>query len=99
MTMPTNMQENANATRQEWRGYDIDELRYHRAVALVKLEMQRARLAESAQSVTGAVVAMRDNLSGKRFSGRLKFLNYIVIGYKSMRTVVGLWNTFKRKRQ
>ena len=97
--MTTNTPENNSKMQQEWKGYDIDELRFHRAVALVKLEVQRAKLAESAQTVTGALSAARNNIAGKRFTGRLKFLNYIIVGYKSMCAVIGLWNTFKRNKR
>ncbi len=88
--------------KNTWKGYSIDELKYHRAVALVKLEIQKESLAQSIGTATGSLTAVRKRIfgqSGKRFSGKLKFLNYIIIGYKSVHTVIKLWNTFKLKRQ
>ncbi len=100
----SNNTENKLITTQgeAWKGYTIDELKYHRAVSLVKLEMQKARLAESFTAVTGTLAETRSRIfgsSGKRFDGKLKFVNYLILGYKSMKTAVNLWNSFKRKRR
>lgn len=86
----------------EWKGYTIDELKYHRAVALVKLELHKGALAKSVTTTTETISATRNRIfggTGKKFSGKLKFLNYIIIGYKSASTAINLWNTFKRKRK
>ena len=86
-----------------WRGYTIDELKYRRAVALVKLEMQKGRLAESFNATTGALAETRSKIlgggGGKRFAGKLKYINYLIIGYKSVRTAIGLWRSFKGKKR
>ena len=63
----------------KWRGYSIDELKYRRAVALVKLEMQKTMLAGSVKSVTNSISDTKARLlgaTGKRFEGKLKFVNY-----------------------
>ncbi len=86
----------------KWRGYSIDELKYRRAVALVKLEMQKTMLAGSVKSVTNSISDTKARLlgaTGKRFEGKLKFVNYLVVGYKSMRMAMNLWNTFKSKKK
>lgn len=88
--------------KQEWRGYTIDELKYLRAVALVKLEMQKGRLAESFKAATGSLAETKSRLlgtKGKRFTGKLKYFNYLIIGYKSVRTAINLWRSFKGKRR
>ena len=88
--------------KQEWRGYTIDELKYRRAVALVKLEMQKGRLAESFKAATGSLAETK--IAPARYKGqtvyrKLKYFNYLIIGYKSVRTAINLWRSFKGKRR
>ena len=47
------------------------------------------------------VYAFRNLLGtkGKRFTGKLKYFNYLIIGYKSVRTAINLWRSFKGKRR
>ena len=85
------------AAGEKWHGYTIDELRHRRAVSLVRLEMQKAMLAGSFKSATGALSVAKQQLTGN-IDGKLKFANYLLIGYKSVKVAMKMWNTFKRSK-
>ena len=82
-------------TQLEWEGYTLEQLRFHRALALIKLENEKAILTHkvnrqleqfksntSATSVTGNVL--------KLISGRLKWVDYALIGFNIAKLVTRL---------
>lgn len=101
-TIDTENRLTADDEKLQWKGCTIDELRYRRALTLVKLEMQKSRLSESFGAVTGKITAARTGITGLlggRFDGKWKFLNYVVMGYRSMRIAMDLWGIFRRKKR
>lgn len=66
-------------------------------MSLIRLEMQKTMLAGSFKSATGALSVAKQQLTGN-IDGKLKFANYLLIGYKSMKTAMKLWNSFKKSK-
>ena len=63
-----NSENNVNAalpaqSEQPWTGYGVDELRYRRALALVRLESQKALLVERFFSVPGMGPLLTDAIN------------------------------------
>lgn len=87
----TNSQNN-----NEWRGYSLEEMRYKRAASLARCVIARQAIADR---FTGIVKPA--GLPGKAvslvsaFSGNLKTVQYLVIGYKLSKTIFGLWRKFR----
>ena len=82
-------------TQPEWQGYTLEQLRFQRALALIKLENEKAVLAQkanqkieqfksntSAKGVTGNIFKM--------ISGRLKWVDYALIGFNIAKLVTRL---------
>ncbi len=79
----------------EWEGYTLEQLRFQRALALIKLENEKAILTHkvnrqleqlksntSATGVTGNVL--------KLISGRLKWVDYALIGFNIAKFITRL---------
>jgi hypothetical protein len=79
----------------EWQGYTMDELRFQRALALIKLETEKDRLnqkirvkIEETKSATSAV-GFSTNIF-KRVSSKMKFIDYALIGFNIAKFVLKL---------
>ncbi|MGM9804727.1 MAG: hypothetical protein ACI308_11200 [Muribaculaceae bacterium] len=88
------------STQAQWGGYTIDELRYRRMVTLVKLESQKALLANRIKPVkkpasSKGVLGFTGSLI-KRISGKMNIVDYLLIGYNISRFMLKLRK--KRRR-
>lgn len=75
-----------------WRGYNLDELRYRRALTEVAIEIERDRIS---QSISNAVPnALKGRSSGtsmmSRVFGALNYVDYAVLGWKLIKMIKGL---------
>lgn len=85
----------------EWKGYTVDELKYQRAIALVKLELQKEVLGNAAKVMNASAMTTNNKylsaiLNGK-FSGKLRYVNYLVAGYRVSKMFMYLWKSFRKK--
>ena len=84
-----NSENNVNAalpaqSEQPWAGYGVDELRYRRALALVRLESQKALLVErfspkkksQSNRSSGVMSGLFQSIHSK-----LTFVDYVLLGY------------------
>lgn len=82
-------------TQPQWEGYTLEQLRFQRALALIKLENEKTILSQKAHrqldqfksnttatGVTGNVL--------KLISGRLKWVDYALIGFNIAKFVTRL---------
>lgn len=91
------MIEKKSPTHEEdgWKGYTLDELRYQRAVALARIEMEREKMAVKAYDLRQNMpVVGRSGLMGK-IMGSLSYVDYIVLAFKLTRS---LSRIFRRRR-
>ncbi len=85
----------------EWNGYTVDELKYHRAIALVKLELQKEVLGNAMKVMNTSVMTTNNkyisSIFNGKFSGKLRYVNYLVAGYKVSKMFMYLWKSFRKK--
>lgn len=85
--------------QEEWKGYSLDELRQQRAISLVKLELEKNKLATAAGSVKDR--AHEQGLRGLVFSNSLvKGLNvvdYALLAFKLSQLGFKFWKKRKLK--
>lgn len=80
-----------------WKGYTLDELKYNRALALIKLESHKALLAN--KLLSGKERSEREEkgfLPGllRRISDKMTIVDYLLIGFNLSKFVL----KFRRKR-
>lgn len=78
---------------QPWAGYGVDELRYRRALALVRLEAQKATIVErfkpKEKPQTGRTFGMMSGLF-QRIQSKLTFVDYVLLGYNLSKLLLRL---------
>lgn len=89
----------AGAGDTQWKGYTLDQLRFQRALAAIKSEVAKERITAKlsqakAQASSGNV---RSLLFGSEVIGRLKTIDYLLIGYKVSKLSYKLWHRFSRR--
>ena len=89
---------NGNDTAQ-WKGYTLEQLRFQRALAAIKSEVAKERITvKLAQAKTQASSGnVRSLLFGSEVIGRLKAVDYLLIGYKASKLSYKLWHKFSRR--
>lgn len=79
----------------QWKGYTMSELRYHRAMSLARIEMERERVVDAAERMRQGNFVLSSGLFS-RLIGALNYTDYIVM-------VVRLWQNiaplFRRKKK
>lgn len=76
----------------EWRGYDIDELRYQQAYAQARLEIEKERMAASAQALySNSAISRRGGIVG-RVLGSLNYMDYAFLAFKICRKAYTLFH-------
>ncbi len=86
-------------TESQWRGYTLEQLRYQRALAAIKSEVAKERISAKLslakeQASSGNV---RSLLFGSEVIGRLKAVDYLLIGYKVSKLSYKLWHKFSHR--
>lgn len=83
----------------QWKGYTLEQLRFQRALAAIKSEVAKERITvklgqAKAQASSGNV---RSLLFGSEVIGRLKTIDYLLIGYKVSKLSYKLWHKFSHR--
>ena len=82
-----------------WKGYSIDELRYQRALATIKCELEKDKLKSAFATIKqgGLPMAFGGNRSGllSRVLGALDIADYSLIAFKLGRRIYKLFNRKK----
>ncbi len=83
----------------QWKGYTLEQLRFQRALAAIKSEVAKERITAKlsqakAQASSGNV---RSLLFGSDVIGRLKTVDYLLIGYKVSKLSYKLWHKFSHR--
>lgn len=96
-TMP---QVTANS-RSEWRGMTIEELRYARGKALIRREVGRASLQFNIDEMKDNVASngVRALMFSPGTVSHLKTADYVLLGFKLTRWLMGMRNNSSRRRR
>ena len=96
-----NVEKTVTGEELAWKGYTIDELKYQRAIALVKLELQKEMLVNSVKGLRASGITTNNkylsSILNGRFTGKLRYVNYLVAGYKVSKMFMYLWKSFRKK--
>lgn len=85
-----------------WRGYTIEELRYRRALVLLKLEAQKEKLARDyREMVAGGVVPMTGTSRNimTKLMGALDYFDYAYIAYKAGGRLLNIVRALRRRKR
>lgn len=90
----------AEPAKSKWRGYSLDELRYHKALTLVRMEVQKERiLATKQEAMTTAVPHNFIGAIWRKFTANPSIAKYAMMGLKAFsigRTIYGFFHRRKR---
>ena len=82
-------------TKEAWRGYTLDELRYRRAHMAAQTQAQRMMLSQQTDALRrGNPVTRSWNTMRDLFSA-IGYANSALLAYQLFRRVRGLWRTFR----
>lgn len=82
---------------EQWGGYTLAELKYKRALFLVRTKIQKDVMLQSMQNFVQEDVTPQ-GVGGsivKSLIGRLTVVDYLLIGYKIMRKGAKLWRYWR----
>ncbi len=77
-------QQDAQIDKKPFKGYTIDELRYHRAMTLARCEVAKTHAMDSLSAVGGSIVndqTAKRNVFGRIVQG-IDYVDYTVMGYR-----------------
>lgn len=88
----------AKAEDREWKGYTLDELRYRRAMALVRREVGRSQLDAAFSEMKTRVSdnGIRGFMANNSLLKKMKLTDYVLLGFKLSSAVYKLWHRKKR---
>lgn len=85
----------------EWGGYTLDELRYHRALTLARIEIEKERITMSARQMysnqMGHMPGMRGSGVISKLLSALTIADYAVIGIKIMRKLSAIYRSSRKE--
>ncbi len=82
---------------ENWKGYTLDDLRYERAVALARLEIQKEKLAMSASEMRSGVPGIAGGGILGKLMGSLNYLDYAILAFRTFRFVSKRFRSFRKK--
>ncbi|MDE6048198.1 MAG: hypothetical protein K2G09_00700 [Paramuribaculum sp.] len=74
----------------DWKGYDIDELRYQQAYTEARLEIEKERMSASARSIYSSTAMTRSGGLIGRILGSLNYVDYAIIAFRIFKKARGL---------
>lgn len=80
----------------EWRGYDLDELRFQRAYMLARCEVTKMKLESRIDRLRRGVPAVQGSGMVSRMLGGLNYVDYAFVAYKIASKV---FKIFRRRRR
>lgn len=82
----------------EWKGYDIDELRYVRAYTAARLELNRERVTTRLENIrkNGLKPGVPKNVFGKVL-GAFSYIDIALLAWRAGRRVFSVTRAFRRR--
>ena len=95
--METQNKVNIDVQPKEWKGYTLEELRYRRAMALVRRELGQNQLNESVNNVKTRVSdnGIRGFMGNNSFLKKMKTADYLLLAFKLSNALFKLWRKKK----
>lgn len=93
--------ENKPAVRHhdpEWKGYTIDELRYQKAFALARVEIQKEKMAIAASQLKEGMPGVKAHGIYGKLLGSLNYLDYVIIAYKLSSKVFSMFKSVRHRK-
>lgn len=85
----------------QWSGYTLDELRYHRALTLARIEIEKERITIGARQIysskMGQIPGMRGSGIISKLLSALTIADYAVIGIKVIRKLSAIYRSSRRE--
>lgn len=82
-------------SRSEWKGYTLDELVYHRAIALARIEVQKEKLSQDYSRMRVGNFNFAPS-SFTRALGVMNYLDYAIIAFRLLRKLGPLLHRKKK---
>ena len=84
-----------SAQKTAWKGYTLEELQYARMIALTRIEIEKSKLADAAETTRSAIPFVGSASSMSTIFKSVSKLEYLVIAFKLFRKIAPL---FKKKK-
>lgn len=82
----------------EWKGYDIDELRFRRAYLLARCEIEKIKFTSRLTAVKEGIPSIKGNgIAGRMLKG-LNYIDYAYIAFKTFSKLSGLFKRVRNRR-
>lgn len=75
----------------QWKGYDIDELRYQQAYTQARLEIEKERMSARARGIYDSTALTKSGGIVGKILGSLNYFDYAIIAYRLYKKARGLW--------
>lgn len=85
-----------NEQLPEFKGYDIDQLRYRRAYLLARCEIEKMRLTARTDSMRSGVTKLSGSGMVSRVLHGLNYMDYAFLAYKVVKKAVKLFGRRRR---
>lgn len=72
--------------KSHWKGYTIDQLRYHRAVALIRIDVEKEKISREYSRFSQGNLLLSKSLFSRVVSV-MSYADFIVLGVKLWRKV------------
>ncbi len=76
----------------QWKGYDIDELRYQMAYTQARLEIEKERMSASARGIYSSTSLTKSGGIVSKLLGGLNYFDYAIIAFRLWKKARGLWS-------
>lgn len=73
-----------------WKGYNLDELRYERAYMQARMVIERERMASQTRNLYSGFTSMKGSSIAGKLLGSLNYLDYILLAFRIGRKALTL---------
>lgn len=84
--------------RLEWKGYDLDQLRYRRAYVLARSEIERIRLMSRYESLRSGLPSIKTSGVASRMLKGLSYMDYAFLAYKAVTKAMKLFGRRRHRK-
>lgn len=82
----------------DWKGYDIDQIRYRRAYLLARCEIERMKLTARSESLKQGIPNFKTSGVASRMLKGLNYMDYAYLAYKAVSKIAKLSSKLRHKK-
>lgn len=85
--------------KDSWKGYTFEEMRYRRALAYTKKEIEKERLINRSRTIFTQVVPAH-GVGGtilNKITSKISMIDYLIIGFKLSSKIIAIWKKLKKR--